>query len=153
MKQAVSRTRESLSSKIEGIAALTRTVDEQALEHLESALLTSDLGVQTTTAILDALRDRARRKAIEGGEELRDLLKEQMIAILEAPQREIPTPADATQSHVPGRRQRHRQNHHQRQARRLEPRPKPLRALCAADTSEPPPSSSLKSGPPAPALK
>jgi fused signal recognition particle receptor len=52
MKQAVSRTRESLSSKIETIAALTRTVDEQALEHLEEALLTSDLGVQTTSAIL-----------------------------------------------------------------------------------------------------
>ena len=50
MKQAVSRTRESLSSKIEGLVALTRTVDEAALEDLESVLLTSDLGVQTTTA-------------------------------------------------------------------------------------------------------
>ncbi len=55
------------------------------LESLESALLTSDLGVQTTTAILDALRDRARRQAIEGGDELRALLKAQIRAILEAP--------------------------------------------------------------------
>ncbi len=93
MKQAVSRTRESLSSKIEGIAALTRTVDEQAFEDIESALLASDLGVATTTAILDALRDRALRQAIEGGQELRDLLKQQMVAILQAPQRPIPTPA------------------------------------------------------------
>jgi fused signal recognition particle receptor len=54
MKQAVSRTRESLSSKIEGIVALTRTVDESTLEDLEAALLTSDLGVQTTTTILAA---------------------------------------------------------------------------------------------------
>jgi hypothetical protein len=92
MKQAVSRTRESLSSKIEGLVALTRTVDESTLENLETALLTSDLGVQTTTAILDALRDRARRQAIEGGEELRDLLKAQLRAILEAPQRPVPTP-------------------------------------------------------------
>lgn len=94
MKQAVARTRESLSSKIESVAALTRTVDEQALEQLEEALLQSDLGVQTTTAILDALRDRARRHAIQGGQELRDLLKQQMIAILTAPQREIPTPVE-----------------------------------------------------------
>jgi fused signal recognition particle receptor len=93
MKQAVARTRESLSSKIEGLAALTPTVDEQAFEDLESALLTSDLGVGTTATILDALRDRARRKAIEGGEELRALLKAQIQAILEAPQREVPTPA------------------------------------------------------------
>jgi fused signal recognition particle receptor len=92
MKQAVSRTRESLSSKIEGIVALTRTVDESTLEGLETALLTSDLGVQTTTRILDALRDRARRQAIEGGEELRSLLKAQLRAILEAPQRPVPFP-------------------------------------------------------------
>ena len=93
MKQAVSRTRESLSSKIEGIAALTRTVDEQDFDNLESALLSSDLGVTTTATILDALRDRALRQAIEGGQELRDLLKQQMVAILQAPQRPIPTPA------------------------------------------------------------
>ena len=85
MKQAVARTRESLSTQIETLVALTRTVDESTLESLESALLTSDLGVQTTNAILEALRDRARRQAIEGGEELRDLLKAQIRAILEAP--------------------------------------------------------------------
>src|ERR1700694_3141792 len=66
MKQAVTRTRESFTSKIEDIVALTRTVDESALEALETALLSSDIGVQTTTEILDALRERARRQAIEG---------------------------------------------------------------------------------------
>src|ERR1700689_3710540 len=78
MRQAVSRTRETFSAKISDLAALTRTVDEGALDELETALLTSDLGVQTTTAILDALRDRARHQAIEGGAELRDMLKEQI---------------------------------------------------------------------------
>ena len=92
MKQAVSRTRASLSEKIADLAALTRTVDEKALDELEAVLLTSDLGVPTTTAILDALRDRARHQAIQGGDELRALLKEQMVAILEAPRRELPAP-------------------------------------------------------------
>src|SRR5579863_7571908 len=93
MRQAVARTRESFSSRFEGIAALTRTVDERDLEDLETALITSDLGVQTTTVVLDALRDRARRKAIEGGEELRALLKEQLQAILEAPRQAVAAPA------------------------------------------------------------
>jgi fused signal recognition particle receptor len=93
MREAVSRTRESFSSRIEGIVALTRTVDEQTLEELENALLASDLGVSTTTTILDALRERARRQDIAGGEELRSLLKEQLRAILEAPQRPVVTPA------------------------------------------------------------
>ena len=92
MRQAVSRTRESFSAKISDLAALTRTVDESALEELETVLLTSDLGVETTRAILDALRDRARHQAIEGGAELRDLLGEQMIAILSAPQGAAATP-------------------------------------------------------------
>ncbi len=86
MKQAVSRTRESFSAKIEDLVALTRTVDEAALEDLEAALLTSDLGVQTTTDILEALRDRAKHQAIEGGAELRALLKDQLRAILEGAQ-------------------------------------------------------------------
>jgi len=93
MRQAVSRTRENFSQKIADLAALTRTVDESALDDLEAALLSSDLGVQTTTAILDALRDRARHQAIEGGAELRDLLKAQLSAILDAPRREIAAPA------------------------------------------------------------
>jgi fused signal recognition particle receptor len=92
MKQAVTRTRESFSSKIEGIVALTRVVDEAALEDLESALLTSDIGVTTTNEILDALRDRARRQAIEGGEELRSLLKAQLRGILEEPRRPVLVP-------------------------------------------------------------
>ena len=92
MMQAVARTRGSLSARIETVVALTRTVDEQTLEKLETALLTSDLGVQTTNTILTALRDRARRQAIEGGEELRALLKAQIRAILEAPQRVLPAP-------------------------------------------------------------
>ena len=92
MRQAVSRTRESFTAKIADIAAMTRIVDESSLEELEIALLSSDLGVPTTTAVLDALRDRARHHAIEGGEELRRLLKEQLQSILEAPQRPIASP-------------------------------------------------------------
>jgi fused signal recognition particle receptor len=93
MKQAVARTRESFNSKIEDIVAMTRTVDERDLEELETALISSDIGVQTTTEILDALRERARRQAIEGGEELRALLKSSIRQILEAPQRPVALPA------------------------------------------------------------
>ncbi len=101
MKQAVSRTRESLSAKIDSLVALTRTVDEAALEDLESALLTSDLGVQTTTAILNALRDHARHQAIQSGAELRSLLKQQLIAILTAPQDITAPPATPATPQVP----------------------------------------------------
>ena len=85
MRQAVTRTRESFATRINDIVASTREVDEAALDELETALLTSDIGVQTTTEILNALRNRARQQAIAGGAELRDLLKEQIRGMLEAP--------------------------------------------------------------------
>jgi len=92
MRDAVTRTRESFSTRINDIVALTREVDEAALEDLETALLTSDLGVQTTTEILDALRERAKKQAIAGGAELKDLLKGQIRSILDAPARPVADP-------------------------------------------------------------
>ena len=82
MRDAVSRTRESLSDRIEGVVALTREVDEAALDELEEVLLTSDLGMSTTQAVLGALRDRARRQGIANGAELKRLLKEELLALL-----------------------------------------------------------------------
>jgi fused signal recognition particle receptor len=80
------------------LAALTRTVDEGALEELQAMLLTSDMGHQTVNRILDALHERAKREAIKGGAELRALLKEQLLAILTAPSegrtRPKPRPGD-----------------------------------------------------------
>ena len=119
MKQAVTRTRESFSSRIGDIVALTREVDEAALEDLETALLTSDIGVQTTNEILEALRDRARHQAIEGGAELRELLKEQLRGILEAPVTGGCGAGNAAEGDVSGGRERNRQ----RQPRRASWRP------------------------------
>jgi len=87
MKDAVSRTRDSLGERIESVIALTREVDESALEDLEMSLIASDLGVTTTAEIIDALRERAKRKQIRDGAELKDLLKEQLKAILDEQQR------------------------------------------------------------------
>ena len=87
MKQAVSRTRESLEERIEGVLSLTRVIDETALEDLEMSLIASDIGVNTATEILDSLRERAGRKQIENGTELKLLLKAELKSILDQQQR------------------------------------------------------------------
>jgi fused signal recognition particle receptor len=94
MREAITRTRENLADKVEGVLALTRRVDEETLSSLETALLTSDLGVTATTAILDHLRERALREEIPG-HELRSALKAELKAILDAPAtpiQEVPSP-------------------------------------------------------------
>ena len=97
MKQAVSRTRESLEDRIEGVLSLTRTVDESALEELEMSLIASDIGVATAGEILETLRDRAKRQQIRDGAELKQLLKDHLKSILDeqnAPPRAVAAPPE-----------------------------------------------------------
>ena len=48
MKQAVTRTRENLSEKIEAAVAFTKEIDRGTLDTLEATLLSADLGNTTT---------------------------------------------------------------------------------------------------------
>jgi len=82
MKQAVTRTRENLSERIEAAVAFTKEIDRDTLDTLEASLLGADLGSTTTQEILKTLRERADRKQIADATELKRLLKEQIYAIL-----------------------------------------------------------------------
>ncbi|MHB1021142.1 MAG: signal recognition particle-docking protein FtsY [Acidobacteriaceae bacterium] len=93
MKQAVSRTRENLNERIDSVLALTRTVDESTFEDLEAVLLASDIGLTTTTEILDALRQQALRKNIQDGAELKQLLKAELKSILSSVETPYAAPA------------------------------------------------------------
>src|SRR6204780_2513533 len=88
MKEAVSRTRETLADRIEDIVALTHEVDEAALEELEMSLVASDLGIGTSTEIIGALRARVKRHEIRNGAELKQMLKVEIQAVLDAREEE-----------------------------------------------------------------
>jgi fused signal recognition particle receptor len=83
MKQAVTRTRESFTESISSVIALTREVDEATLTDLEPILLAADLGAPTTAIVLENLRQRALRVGIQGGDELKQLLKTELKQILD----------------------------------------------------------------------
>ncbi len=83
MKQAVTRTRESLSDSISSVVALTREVDQASLDQLEPRLLAADIGSATTAIIMENLRQRALRTGIESGEQLKQILKAELKQILD----------------------------------------------------------------------
>ncbi|HEX4578102.1 MAG TPA: signal recognition particle-docking protein FtsY [Edaphobacter sp.] len=89
MKQAVTRTRESFTESISSIVALTREVDETTLVNLEPLLLAADLGAPTTALVMENLRQRALRTGIQGGDELKQLLKKELKQILDGVARPI----------------------------------------------------------------
>ena len=83
MRQAVSRTRENLSQSLNSVIALTREVDQSTLDSLEPLLLAADVGSATSAIVLEALRQRALRKGIESGAELKTLLKLELQHVLD----------------------------------------------------------------------
>jgi fused signal recognition particle receptor len=95
MKQAVTRTRESLSNSLSSVVALTREVDDASLDDLEFALLASDIGAPTTDIIIANLRERALRQGIADGAELKSLLKAEILSILNAVNTPVRHPSTA----------------------------------------------------------
>ena len=93
MKQAVTRTRESFTESLGSIIALTREVDETTLVNLEPPLLAADLGAPTTALVMENLRQRALRTGIQGGDELKQLLKSELKHILDGVGRPVRHPA------------------------------------------------------------
>ena len=92
MRQAVTRTRESFSESLGQLVALTREVDESTLNSLEPLLLRTDVGSPTATLVLENLRQRALRVGIEGGEQLKMLLKQELQAVLDNVARPVSHP-------------------------------------------------------------
>ena len=82
MKQAVTRTRENLAERIEQVVSIGKEIDRNTLDDLESTLISADLGMTTTQEILGKLRDKADRKQIKDVDELKRLLKAEILAIL-----------------------------------------------------------------------
>lgn len=82
MKEAVTRTRENLTERIEEVVAFSKEIDRTTLDDLEATLIGADLGTATTHEVLEKLRDKADRKQIKNVAELKRLLKEELLTIL-----------------------------------------------------------------------
>lgn len=84
MKEAVTRTRENLAERIEDVVSIGKEIDRATLDDLEATLIGADLGTTTTHEVLEKLREKADRKQIKNVDELKRLLKEELLAILQS---------------------------------------------------------------------
>ena len=84
MKEAVTRTRESLSERIEDVVSIGKEIDRNTLDDLEATLLAADLGTATTATVLQSLREKVDRRQVGDVEQLKRVLKEELLAILNA---------------------------------------------------------------------
>ncbi len=82
LDQGLSKTRESVFSKITRAVAGKSKVDDDVLDNLEEVLITSDVGVETTLRIIERIEKRVSRDKYVTTNELNTILKEEIAGLL-----------------------------------------------------------------------
>ncbi len=99
LRTRLSNTRKAFTNRIDELLLGKREIDEDLLEELEEILITSDIGVQTSMALIDHVREGIERKDLNNPQELKQALQDRILSFLqsqstessEAAQKQIPT--------------------------------------------------------------
>ena len=90
LKQGIQKTRAGLVEKVEDLVQGKKQIDGDLLEELEYTLISADIGVRTATEDLERIRQRVDRKLVNDASELRGLIREHLLEILQAVERPVP---------------------------------------------------------------
>ena len=83
LKQGLGKTKNSIDEKINNVFSVFRKVDEELLEELEEVLVMSDIGMETSTKIIDELRTKIKKEKIQDEDGVKIALKEIIKEILD----------------------------------------------------------------------
>lgn len=87
------KTKQGFVDKVEQIMT-GRKVDEELFEELEEALIQADCGVETSLFLVDRLRERAKEEKITESEQLKDVLVEEVVELLQKNAASLKTPEE-----------------------------------------------------------
>ena len=90
LKSGVKKTRDGLTDKLDEAFQGKKAIDEDLLEELEYALITADIGVKTSTEILELIREGAEREELKDPVQLRQLIREHLLEVLAAADKPLP---------------------------------------------------------------
>ncbi len=82
LKAGLGKTREALNDKVDSVLKVFKKIDEELYEELEEALIMADVGVETSTYIIDELRKKVKEKHLTESEEVRGEIAEIISSIL-----------------------------------------------------------------------
>lgn len=88
LRDRLSRTRTAFAGAFAGIAGRSK-LDEETWDELEETLILADVGVPTTTKVMDAVRARATSEKVSEPERVIELLHEELVALLADADREM----------------------------------------------------------------
>jgi len=84
LKEGLAKTRKGFIEKIETVFT-GRKIDESTLEELEEVLIISDVGARATEEIINSLKEKVKKGEARDFESLKELLKQEMSAVLDHP--------------------------------------------------------------------
>tara|TARA_B110000881_G_C18601487_1_gene535623 strand:+ start:1651 stop:2589 length:939 start_codon:yes stop_codon:yes gene_type:complete len=90
LDQGLEKTKENVFGKLSRAVAGKSKIDELALDDIEEALISSDIGVETTLKIIEKLEERVAKDKYISALELDDLLKEEISLLMQDSYSEIP---------------------------------------------------------------
>jgi len=82
LDKGLEKTKNSLFGKISKAVAGKATVDDEVLDELESILISSDVGLDTTVKIIDRIEARVKRDRYLGTSELNEILRDEIVQLL-----------------------------------------------------------------------
>ncbi|HRP88832.1 MAG TPA: signal recognition particle-docking protein FtsY [Edaphocola sp.] len=85
LEEGLKETKQNFFSKITKAIAGKNEVDEEVLDNLEEALMTADVGLDTTVAIINNIEQRVAKDKYIGTSELNSILQEEISKILTDP--------------------------------------------------------------------
>jgi fused signal recognition particle receptor len=94
LKAGVQKTRAGLMEKLEDAVSGRKEIDAEVLDELEYALITADIGSKTTAEILERIRERVARHLVGDAAELKSLIRQYLLEVLEATERPVPQVAE-----------------------------------------------------------
>ncbi len=83
LKQGLQKTKDSFTEKVDNVFKVFRHVDEELFEELEEALISADVGVETSMEIIERLRESAKKNKILESEELSQELRRIIAELME----------------------------------------------------------------------
>jgi fused signal recognition particle receptor len=95
LDEGLSKTKESVFSKLTRAVAGKSKVDDEVLDNLEEVLITSDVGVETTLRIIERIEKRVALDKYVNTTELNAILKEEIAALLAENNSDSPIDFDA----------------------------------------------------------
>jgi fused signal recognition particle receptor len=89
LKKALKATASLLTFNINRIFKAGVSIDDEALDELEEIMISADIGVSTTEAIIQTVRNKVKESSSFDGEDIREQIKNQLLEILDIESRDI----------------------------------------------------------------